>query len=99
MYVMLTVCIWCLWKPKEGIGFPGPGATSSFELSHESWELNPGPLEEQRVLLTRAITTAPNLDSTLKHHIIKQDKVKTSRQWDKPIKLCSILLTIWRDLH
>jgi hypothetical protein len=33
-------------------GTPGPGVTDSCELLCGLWELNPGPLEEQPVVLT-----------------------------------------------
>ena len=35
-----------------GIRSPGTGVTDSCELPYGCWELNPGPLEEQSVLLT-----------------------------------------------
>ena len=35
-----------------GVRTPGTGVTDSCELSCGCWELNPGPLEEQLVLLT-----------------------------------------------
>ena len=54
---MYHVCAWCLWWPEEGIGSPGTGVTDSCELPCGCWELNPGPLEEQSVLLT----TGPSL--------------------------------------
>lgn len=39
-------------KPKEGIGFSGNRVTDSWKLPYECCKLNPGPLEEQSVLLT-----------------------------------------------
>lgn len=71
---MFTVCIQCLWRPKEVIRCPGTGDTGSCDLPCESWDPNPGPLEEQPVFLTRAITAAPSLASTFMYHIVKQDK-------------------------
>lgn len=43
------------------MGSLGTGATGGFELPHESWEPNPGPLEEQPVFLIKAIAAASNL--------------------------------------
>ena len=36
--------------PKDGVGSPGTGVTSSCLLPCGCWELNPGPLEQQTVL-------------------------------------------------
>jgi hypothetical protein len=36
----------------ESVRIPGAGATDSHELPCGCWELNPGPLGEQLVLLT-----------------------------------------------
>jgi hypothetical protein len=49
LYYMYT---YCLWKPEEGIGSSRTGVTDGYELPCGSWELNPGSLEEQTVLLT-----------------------------------------------
>ena len=42
----------CMYIWVRGVGFPGTGVIDSCELPCGSWELNPGPLEEQSVLLT-----------------------------------------------
>lgn len=47
-----SVCAWCLWGSEYSTRFPGTGVTGSCELLCECWELNPGPVEEQPVLLT-----------------------------------------------
>ena len=44
--VFLHVCL------HDGIGSAGIGIADSCELPSGFWELNPGPLEEQPVLLT-----------------------------------------------
>jgi hypothetical protein len=41
----------CQWKPYESFRSPGTGVTGGCELPCECWEMNPGPLEEQPVLL------------------------------------------------
>ena len=41
----------CLWRPGKGVGSPGTGVTDSCWLPYECWELNPGPLEKQQLLL------------------------------------------------
>jgi hypothetical protein len=40
------------WKPEEGVGSPGTLHTDACEVSRGCLELNPGPLEEQPLLLT-----------------------------------------------
>jgi hypothetical protein len=49
---MYHMCIWRPWKPEDGIRFPVIGVTGSCKLPCGCWELNPGPLQEQPVLLT-----------------------------------------------
>jgi hypothetical protein len=39
------MCVWCLWVAEEGFGFSGSNVVDS------CWELNPGPLQEQTLLL------------------------------------------------
>jgi hypothetical protein len=46
---MLHVCRYVWWLV-EGIGFPGDGNIDRFD-PRRFWELNPGFLEEQQVLL------------------------------------------------
>lgn len=38
---------------------PGTEVTGAVELSCEWWELNPGPLHEQKVLITTRSTITP----------------------------------------
>lgn len=38
--------------PEEGTAAPGPGIKSGCDLSCGCWEVKPGPLEEQQILLT-----------------------------------------------
>jgi hypothetical protein len=42
----------CLWRPEEGVTPLELEFTSSCKLSCGSWDLIPGPLQEQPVLLT-----------------------------------------------
>lgn len=42
----------CLLTPEEGIGSPKTGVAGGCELPCGFWDLNPGPLEEQTLLLT-----------------------------------------------
>jgi hypothetical protein len=49
LFCALVFCLRvCLY---EGVRSPGTGIVDSCELSCGCWELNPGPLEEQPVLL------------------------------------------------
>ena len=49
LFACVSVCL-C-------VRFPGTGITENCELPCRSWELNPGPLKKQPVLLT----TEPSL--------------------------------------
>lgn len=47
------LCAWCMWRPEEGIGAPGTGVTgAACKPPCGCWELSPGFLQEQQVLLT-----------------------------------------------
>lgn len=48
---------WNLQRPEEGITFFGPGVIKGCEPTYGYWEPNPGPLQEQPMLLT---TEAPS---------------------------------------
>lgn len=43
---------WCPRRPKEGLRTHGPGVTDSYDLSCGCWKSNPGPVDEEPVLLT-----------------------------------------------
>lgn len=49
---------WCLCGLEEGTGFPGTGVTG-WELPCGCWISNPGPLQEQPVLLYTEPSTTP----------------------------------------
>lgn len=51
----------CLWRPEEGIGFPGNVATDHCELQCRCWELNMGPQRKKSVPLTAALSLQPSL--------------------------------------
>ena len=51
--VFLNVCL------GEGVRSPGIGITDSCKLTYGGWELNPGLLEEQPVLLTAGPSLQP----------------------------------------
>jgi hypothetical protein len=57
MYVCMYICYMCAFESEEGIGFSETGITGSPELPCRRWELNPGPLHEQQVLLTAEPTS------------------------------------------
>lgn len=48
------------WRPEERGGFPVTGVTDGCEPLCGSWELNPGSVEEQPVVLTAEPSTAPS---------------------------------------
>lgn len=53
---------WCLCRPEEGIGPLGTGILDSRDLPWGCWESNPGPLEEQTILLIiESSSPAPEL--------------------------------------
>lgn len=43
---------WFPWRSEETLEYPGTGVTHSYEPPCGCWESNPGPLQEQQVLLT-----------------------------------------------
>ena len=57
----LHTCVQYLQRPEEGIRSLGTGVTGGCELPCGCWELNPGPLEEQPVLVTTEPSLQPNL--------------------------------------
>ena len=56
MYHMSALCS---WNSEEGAGFPRFGVTDTCKPSHGCWVLNPGPLQEQPVLLTTELSLHP----------------------------------------
>lgn len=52
---------WCQWKPKTGTGSLGTGKTGGGEALCVFSEKNPGPPQEQSVLITiEYLSTPPN---------------------------------------
>lgn len=57
-YLRKTACIYMCYvcempaETNEGVGSAGTGLTAQFLAGYRCWELNTGPLEEQRVFLT-----------------------------------------------
>lgn len=51
---------WCPQRPEEGIRFPEIRVKNCCELPYECWELNPGFLEKQQVLLTTGWAISPD---------------------------------------
>ena len=45
------VYVWGQWWPEADVGFPGTGVMAGCELFCRCWELNQGPLQEQKELL------------------------------------------------
>jgi hypothetical protein len=54
---MCTTCVPGALRPEEGIGSSETKVSDSYELLGGCLEPNPGPLQEQQVLLTRATHT------------------------------------------
>lgn len=75
MYVF-CVCIWCLHRPEDGIGCPGTGG---FGPSYKRWELNPGSLQEQQVLLTAELSVLPFGDHRLMPHAQSSERTLISQ--------------------
>lgn len=54
MYVYAPYLVhraWCQRRLEEGVKSPGTEVMDSYELLCERWELNPGPLWEQALLI------------------------------------------------
>lgn len=45
------VCARCLWRLEKGVGAPGTEVTDGCKLPCRCWVSNPGPLEQQPVLV------------------------------------------------
>jgi hypothetical protein len=63
-YVCLSahLCVMCLqhsWRQEEVVRSSGKRVTDCCEPSCGCWELNPGPLEEQPVILTPETSLQP----------------------------------------
>ena len=58
----------CMWVPEEGIRSPGTGAPDPCEPPWGCWEWDPGPMEEQPVLLL-----LNHLSSPVKGFFFKMD--------------------------
>jgi hypothetical protein len=59
--VCLSVCYvhtWSLWRSEEGIRYSGTGIIGSCGPLCECWEWNPGPLQEELVLLSHLSSPA-----------------------------------------
>jgi hypothetical protein len=52
IFILCTLVLWLHVCLCEGVRSPETGATETCELACGCWKLNPGPLEEQPVLLT-----------------------------------------------
>jgi hypothetical protein len=52
----ISVCVWYPWSPEEGHRVSGTRVTVGCELPCGCWDSNPGPLEEQPVLLTMVLS-------------------------------------------
>jgi hypothetical protein len=58
---LCTNCVQGLRRPEESIGSSGTGAIDVGESPCGCWELNPGPLEEQSVLLSADSSLQPSI--------------------------------------
>lgn len=53
---MDPVCVWYLWRSKEGIGSLGTGVRDGWQPPFGFWEPNLVPLQEQQVILTAELS-------------------------------------------
>lgn len=62
LFACMHVCHMHVWYSQD-VGFPGNSIKDGCKVSRICWELSPGPLQEQQMLLTtdRAIFPAPNI--------------------------------------
>ena len=57
VYLYHMSIIWCLWRSKQDIVFPGTGVITGFKQPHGCCKFNLGPLQVQQMPLT----TQPSL--------------------------------------
>nr|XP_048280276.1 E3 ubiquitin-protein ligase NEDD4 isoform X2 [Myodes glareolus] len=64
LFLFLWVWEFCLDKTEDGVGSPGSEATDGCEPPCGCWELNPGSLEEDHLLLSDEPYLQPHNDNT-----------------------------------
>lgn len=64
---MYTMCMPGALKGQGSVGASGTGITGGCEVPWGCWEPNPGPLEEQRVLLATEPSLQPQHRTFFKH--------------------------------
>jgi hypothetical protein len=80
MYICATYLCNSIRGQKRASDCPGAGVTSSYELTWGCWELNPGPLQEQQVLLT----TASVFDNRNPNIFWLQSPSGKGKEWTEP---------------
>ena len=58
MMMLTLMCTQCLQRQEEGVRIPGAGK-SSYEPPHGCWDLNSGPFQDQKLLLTAEPSLCP----------------------------------------
>lgn len=61
MFCLNVSIAWCLWGLDLCISYPGTETTGSYKFLCKNWESNPGPLEEQTVLLSSELVSIASL--------------------------------------
>jgi hypothetical protein len=61
MHVCAALTSWYLWRLEEGFRSPGTGVKDGCELPCGCLESNPGPLEEQAVLVSVKSSLQPQV--------------------------------------
>jgi hypothetical protein len=84
---------WYLWKAEEDIE---TGVNGSYELPCGCWELNPGPLEKQLVLLTSETSLCLS-ETNLMESWTKGRKINVFMTYGVPsnIVVCISVIYIW----
>jgi hypothetical protein len=68
---LCPMCVQWPWRPEAPVRSPGTGVTNGCKPPCGGWELNPGPVEEQPVLLTNEeLSSATLILFKLKHFSI-----------------------------
>ena len=74
---------WCVYRPERGNWIPGTGVLDDCETPCGYWELNPGSLEQQPVLLTAKPSLHPHENNyfwpVLGRNILFTSRSATSR--------------------
>lgn len=73
---MYTTSMQCSWRPEAGVGSPGAGVTGGCKPPGRCWEINQGPLKDQKKLIISEPSLQPQT-SPLK--LVREEDLMSSQ--------------------